>query len=321
MPVLHRLSVVIVALVVASSCGGGDDSASESESSTPTSTVAAEEQTTTTVESETAPEDSSAVVASTADAALTGDELDSFAAAIGTGATEALSTWLLASGIEQELADRGRPLTDADLEESAGLLGTSGAEPNPFLVRVNAVFTVGQTFGREEIAPRVADAEVPEVLCSSHILLDTEAEAADVAALAQGGQDFAELAMTYSTGPSGPNGGELGCTLTSTFVPEFGDGARANGVGVTDPVESQFGWHVIQVRSIGPGTIDNHPELSEEEAEAFRQQSGDEQLRIYLDELVAAASSRISNEATIDPAYGVWDEALAQLTGGSEAAG
>lgn len=91
------------------------------------------------------------------------------------------------------------------------------------------------------------------LVCSSHVLLLTEDDAvAARARIVDDGEDFAAVAMDVSTGPTGPNGGDLGCGDPAQFVPEFADAVRAAELGeVTEPVETQFGWHVIVVRSRG----------------------------------------------------------------------
>ena len=77
--------------------------------------------------------------------------------------------------------------------------------------------------------------------------------------------------MELSTGPSGPGGGDLGCAPTAGYVPEFTEGARSVApAGTTGPVESQFGWHVIEVRSFGPLTTENHPEVGADVIERAR---------------------------------------------------
>ena len=96
-----------------------------------------------------------------------------------------------------------------------------------------------------------------------HILikLDPEAnEAADVAAktkaeevskLAKGGQDFAELAKIYSEGPTKDRGGYLGKFQQSQMVKPFADKAFSMATGeISEPVKTQFGWHVIKVESV-----------------------------------------------------------------------
>lgn len=60
--------------------------------------------------------------------------------------------------------------------------------------------------------------------------------------------DFAELARKHSEGPSAPRGGDLGLFTRERMVREFSDAAFAMSVGdVSDPVQSQFGFHVILV--------------------------------------------------------------------------
>ncbi len=70
--------------------------------------------------------------------------------------------------------------------------------------------------------------------------------AKDLAERAQKGEDFAELAKEYSDGPSGPNGGNLGTWPKGRMVPEFDAAVEKLDIGgVSDPVETQFGYHVI----------------------------------------------------------------------------
>lgn len=80
-----------------------------------------------------------------------------------------------------------------------------------------------------------------------HILLATEDEAVSVIAALDEGGDFAELAMERSTGPTGPSGGDLGWFSAESMVEPFADAVRAmeDGSYSTEPVRTQFGWHVI----------------------------------------------------------------------------
>ena len=82
-----------------------------------------------------------------------------------------------------------------------------------------------------------------------HILLKTEDEAKAVIEELKGGADFAEVAKAKSTGPSGPNGGDLGFFGEGQMVPEFERAAFAlEPGGYTDePVKTQFGFHVIKL--------------------------------------------------------------------------
>ena len=84
-------------------------------------------------------------------------------------------------------------------------------------------------------------------LAARHILLESEEDARAVIAELDGGADFAELAKERSTGPSAPQGGDLGTFTPEQMVPPFSAAAMALDVGAytKDPVQTQFGWHVI----------------------------------------------------------------------------
>ena len=81
------------------------------------------------------------------------------------------------------------------------------------------------------------------------------------------GADFATLAKEVSTGPSGPNGGALGAFGRGQMVPAFEAAAfdMPDGSYSANPVQTQFGWHVIKVdgKSIMPApTLDEmRPQL------------------------------------------------------------
>jgi peptidyl-prolyl cis-trans isomerase C len=82
-----------------------------------------------------------------------------------------------------------------------------------------------------------------------HILVATEDEAKAVLAELNKGKDFAELAKEKSKDPSAKeNGGDLGYFTKDQMVPEFAEVAFKLDKGkISDPVKSQFGWHVIMV--------------------------------------------------------------------------
>jgi peptidyl-prolyl cis-trans isomerase C len=81
-----------------------------------------------------------------------------------------------------------------------------------------------------------------------HILVETEDEAKAVKAELDKGADFAELAKKKSKDPGASDGGDLGFFTKDQMVPEFSAAAFALEPGkISDPVKSQFGWHVIKV--------------------------------------------------------------------------
>ncbi|MEP1353861.1 MAG: peptidylprolyl isomerase [Tateyamaria sp.] len=93
---------------------------------------------------------------------------------------------------------------------------------------------------------RFEDAEAAEEYNASHILVETEEAAQAIKEEIEGGADFAAVAREKSTGPSGPNGGQLGWFGTGAMVPSFEAAVVALEVGeVSAPVQTQFGWHVI----------------------------------------------------------------------------
>src|SRR6202166_178413 len=81
-----------------------------------------------------------------------------------------------------------------------------------------------------------------------HILVETEDEAKAVKAELDKGADFAELAKKKSKDPGASDGGDLGFFTKDQMVPEFSTVAFSLEPGkISDPVKSQFGWHVIKV--------------------------------------------------------------------------
>ncbi len=88
-----------------------------------------------------------------------------------------------------------------------------------------------------------------------HILLETEEVAREVIAEMVKGGDFAALATKHSTGPSAASGGDLGWFAEGQMVPEFSTAAFALAPGefTTEPVKTQFGWHVILVEDYKTG--------------------------------------------------------------------
>jgi peptidyl-prolyl cis-trans isomerase C len=81
-----------------------------------------------------------------------------------------------------------------------------------------------------------------------HILVETEDEAKAIEAELKKGADFAELAKSKSKDPGAADGGDLGFFTKDQMVPEFSAVAFALEPGkISDPVKSQFGWHIIKV--------------------------------------------------------------------------
>lgn len=96
---------------------------------------------------------------------------------------------------------------------------------------------------------------------ASHILVETEEEALSLIEQLEGGADFAALAQEFSTGPSGPRGGELGWFGQGMMVPPFEAAVMELDVGgVSEPVQTQFGWHVVTLndtRTTAPPSLED----------------------------------------------------------------
>jgi len=82
-----------------------------------------------------------------------------------------------------------------------------------------------------------------------HIIVETEEEAAAVIAELDAGGDFIEIAKEKSKDGAAAQGGDLGYFSAGQMVPEFEQAAFAMNVGEhsKEPVQTQFGWHVIKV--------------------------------------------------------------------------
>ncbi len=119
------------------------------------------------------------------------------------------------------------------------------------LLAADAIETAMADVGSEEELRAAYDAKYADgtggtEFNASHILVESKEDADAVKAELDGGADFAETAKAKSTGPSGPNGGELGWFSDGQMVPEFQEAVNALEVGqVSEPIQTQFGWHVI----------------------------------------------------------------------------
>jgi peptidyl-prolyl cis-trans isomerase C len=108
-------------------------------------------------------------------------------------------------------------------------------------------------------AELINDTSAREEISARHILVDSMDAATDIIRRLDDGEDFATLAKALSTGPSAPNGGNLGYFKRGDMVPSFSDAAfDLDVLKYTDtPVRSDYGWHVIMVED--KRTIDLPP--------------------------------------------------------------
>jgi len=121
------------------------------------------------------------------------------------------------------------------------------------LLMDNLLATEGKAAATDEAMRKVYDEAAKQIageqeVHARHILVETEDEAKAIEAELKKGADFAELAKTKSKDPGAADGGDLGFFTKDQMVPEFSTVAFALEPGkISDPVKSQFGWHVIKV--------------------------------------------------------------------------
>lgn len=123
-----------------------------------------------------------------------------------------------------------------------------------------------------------------------HILVETQSNAIELIAELDDGADFAELAQQHSTGPTGPNGGDLGWFPPEQMVKVFSDAVVSleDGEYTSEPVQSQFGWHII----LREGSRENTPPTLESVHDGIKQQIEQMKFTAYLDTLRASHASQ-----------------------------
>jgi peptidyl-prolyl cis-trans isomerase D len=98
-----------------------------------------------------------------------------------------------------------------------------------------------------KVAPDAAEAEVEKA----------KKKALDVLKQAQEGMDFAELAKQHSEGPTKEAGGYLGSFQKDAMVKPFSDKAFSMKAGeISEPVKTQFGWHIIKVEKVNEASTE-----------------------------------------------------------------
>ena len=135
---------------------------------------------------------------------------------------------------------------------------------------------------------------------AAHILVETEEEARALIEELDGGADFATLAREHSTGPSGPNGGSLGWFGKGMMVPPFEEAVIALEPGAfsQDPVQTQFGWHVLILNET---RVKDAPTLDAVREELAAEVQG-AAVDARVQELTDAAEITRADVSAIDPA-------------------
>lgn len=126
---------------------------------------------------------------------------------------------------------------------------------------------------------------------ASHILVETEEEAQNLVTELEEGADFAALAREHSTGPSASSGGDLGWFGEGDMVQPFFEAVAAlEPGGVSEPVKTQFGWHVVTLAETRAKERPDFETVREELASQVREK------------MLSAHVEKLSENAQIDRA-------------------
>ncbi len=107
--------------------------------------------------------------------------------------------------------------------------------------------------------------QTQESVHTKHILVDSEEEANNIKTEIDGGIEFGEAAKKYSKCPSNANGGDLGMFERGKMVPEFEKAAFEMNVGqISEPVKTQFGYHIIKVEDKKEASVKAYDEVKTE---------------------------------------------------------
>ena len=132
---------------------------------------------------------------------------------------------------------------------------------------------------------------------ASHILVETETEAEELSLSLKNGADFSELAKTYSTGPSGAQGGNLGWFGQGAMVPTFENAVIKLKIDeLSVPVQTQFGWHLIKLNDVRKTPVPTIAEVRKELITEIKKKKIDFEMSKIID-----SADVIYSDLEIDP--------------------
>ncbi len=187
----------------------------------------------------------------------------------------------------------------------ADLLANSSISMDTFKSKIKEQLMMQKLFNRTIKVEDASDEElrkfyanntemfsVPESVNVSHILIQTEDEADEIKSEIESGADFYELASEKSIDPSAKmNAGNLGPLQKGMTVPEFEAIAFSLSPGkLSDPVKSQFGYHIIKVEGKIPAKKLTYGEVKEQLKTMASQQKQQDGIVKYVNSLVKKAS-------------------------------
>jgi peptidyl-prolyl cis-trans isomerase SurA len=131
--------------------------------------------------------------------------------------------------------------------------------------------------------------QVRHILVKANVLRTADASrqlAQELYARLQKGESFATLANTYSDDPgSARKGGELGWVVPEAMVKSFANAMQTLPINqISSPVESEYGWHLIEVLGRRNQDVSNENRLQQSRNAVFRRQF-EEELALWLQEI------------------------------------
>lgn len=236
---------------------------------------------------------------------LTAEERTFFAARLNEEERGTLEQYIFATVFRQVLSEQGLTFDDALLSQfqTESLENAGGASQLSRSLQPSGL-TIG-VFNDAYLVQQVVFSQLREQLIVGlsaefrtvrHILVEDLALAEALIRRLEEGEDFADLASEYSTDVgSAIAGGDLGSAQRGVYVPAFEDAVWSSPGGlVPEPVETEFGFHIIDVQEIAVVPAED---VDENEQFALIQT---ELNTILLDALDRA-------DIRIDSAYGRWD--------------
>ncbi|WP_432409636.1 foldase protein PrsA [Wukongibacter sp. M2B1] len=236
------------------------------------------------------------IVASVGDENITKEEL--YQSLVNQNGVEALESLISEKIVELEVKKENIEVTEEDIEkEMKKIIDYYGSEDAFNQVLENAGYTKDDlkknikssikiekllepslTITEDEMKQYFNDNKASfaqqEQVKTSHILVDSEEKAQEVKNKLLAGEDFTKLAKEYSLDQNNKeNGGDLGYVVKGQMVPEFEDAAFTLEAGeISDPVKTQYGYHIIKVEEIKEAKEANYDENKEEIKEILIEQ-------------------------------------------------
>lgn len=122
---------------------------------------------------------------------------------------------------------------------------------------------------------------------AAHILVETEEQATALRAELEEGADFATLARENSTDGAAAGGGALGWFGPGMMIPAFEEAVMAMEAGdISQPIETQFGWHIVQLNETRMSSAPALDDVREELAAEIQREAA----RNLIEDLKAATS-------------------------------